>query len=84
MLSLPSVAELTVEDPAEAFEDLRDRCDLRYLVGKGILEDPKLYEGVGTGARSDRVLWEQGIRKKYKIAQVRASSLLPLDPSSSG
>lgn len=24
--------ELTVEDPAEAFEDLRDRCDLRMLL----------------------------------------------------
>lgn len=31
-LSRPKVAELTVEDPAEAFEDLRDRCDLRMLL----------------------------------------------------
>ncbi|KAG8992236.1 histone acetyltransferase 1 [Tulasnella sp. JGI-2019a] len=26
-----SIAELTVEDPSEAFEDLRDKCDLRML-----------------------------------------------------
>lgn len=25
------IAELTVEDPSEAFEDLRDKCDLRML-----------------------------------------------------
>ncbi|KAG6850420.1 hypothetical protein H0H93_013645 [Arthromyces matolae] len=29
---LPNIAELTVEDPAEAFEDLRDRNDLRLLL----------------------------------------------------
>lgn len=28
----PDVSELTVEDPAEAFEDLRDRNDLRILL----------------------------------------------------
>ncbi|KAG8217275.1 acyl-CoA N-acyltransferase [Butyriboletus roseoflavus] len=32
VLSLPDVSELTVEDPAEAFEDLRDRNDLRMLL----------------------------------------------------
>ncbi|KAL4075387.1 acyl-CoA N-acyltransferase [Scleroderma yunnanense] len=32
VLSRPSVSELTVEDPAEAFEDLRDRNDLRMLL----------------------------------------------------
>ncbi|EKM55988.1 uncharacterized protein PHACADRAFT_256983 [Phanerochaete carnosa HHB-10118-sp] len=32
VLARPEIAELTVEDPAEAFEDLRDRCDLRMLI----------------------------------------------------
>jgi len=32
VLSQPRIAELTVEDPAEAFEDLRDRNDLRMLL----------------------------------------------------
>ncbi|KIP10311.1 hypothetical protein PHLGIDRAFT_65891 [Phlebiopsis gigantea 11061_1 CR5-6] len=31
-LARAEIAELTVEDPAEAFEDLRDRVDLRMLV----------------------------------------------------
>ncbi|KAH9038958.1 acyl-CoA N-acyltransferase [Lactarius pseudohatsudake] len=33
VLTQPSVVELTVEDPAEAFEDLRDRNDLAMLLG---------------------------------------------------
>jgi len=32
VVSHPDVSELTVEDPAEAFEDLRDRNDLRMLL----------------------------------------------------
>lgn len=32
MLSQPHIAELTVEDPAEAFEDLRDQNDLKMLL----------------------------------------------------
>ncbi|KAG8958959.1 histone acetyltransferase 1 [Tulasnella sp. 408] len=30
-LARDGIAELTVEDPSEAFEDLRDKCDLRML-----------------------------------------------------
>ena len=33
MLGKPTISELTVEDPAEAFEDLRDRNDLMMLLG---------------------------------------------------
>jgi len=31
-LKNPNIAELTVEDPAEAFEDLRDKNDLEMLL----------------------------------------------------
>jgi histone acetyltransferase 1 len=31
VLSKPHIAELTVEDPAEAFEDLRDKNDMKML-----------------------------------------------------
>lgn len=68
--SRPDVAELTVEDPAEAFEDLRDRNDLRYLVRQGVPEDPLLQEGVGSGIRGPRAKWENELRAKHKIAQV--------------
>ncbi|KAI0093745.1 histone acetyltransferase type B catalytic subunit [Irpex rosettiformis] len=43
VLSQPNIAELTVEDPAEAFEDLRDRNDLRMLLGL----DKFMMEGFG-------------------------------------
>lgn len=32
VIKSPSISELTVEDPSEDFEDLRDRCDLRMLL----------------------------------------------------
>jgi len=48
VLSQEHVSELTVEDPAEAFEDLRDRNDLKILLGlKQFME-----EGFGTNGPS--------------------------------
>ncbi|KAF8232288.1 histone acetyltransferase type B catalytic subunit, partial [Tricholoma matsutake] len=44
----PAVAELTVEDPAEAFEDLRDRNDLKMLLSN----ERFLEEGFGSGSVS--------------------------------
>ncbi|WVQ74492.1 histone acetyltransferase type B catalytic subunit [Cryptococcus sp. DSM 104548] len=78
MLSRPEVAELTVEDPAEAFEDLRDRNDLRLLVKEGLLEDPMFQSGVGQGKREARNQWETLTRRKYKIAQRQFDRLLEM------
>lgn len=47
-MSQPSIAELTVEDPAEAFEDLRDKNDLQMLLA----HEAFLQEGFGGGAVS--------------------------------
>ncbi|KIK99725.1 hypothetical protein PAXRUDRAFT_452578 [Paxillus rubicundulus Ve08.2h10] len=44
ILTCPAVSELTVEDPAEAFEDLRDRNDLRMLLA----DEQFMKEGFGT------------------------------------
>ncbi|KIJ17147.1 hypothetical protein PAXINDRAFT_73216, partial [Paxillus involutus ATCC 200175] len=44
VLTCPAVSELTVEDPAEAFEDLRDRNDLRMLLAN----EQFMKEGFGT------------------------------------
>jgi hypothetical protein len=46
VLSRPDVAELTVEDPAEAFEDLRDRNDLKMLLSNARFME----EGFGSDA----------------------------------
>jgi histone acetyltransferase 1 len=77
-LTRPDVAELTVEDPAEAFEDLRDRNDLRFLVSEGIMDDPEFLQGIGASQKGGRVKWEQGLRKKYKIAQRQFDRLLEM------
>ncbi|WWC68781.1 histone acetyltransferase type B catalytic subunit [Kwoniella pini CBS 10737] len=81
MLSRSEVAELTVEDPAEAFEDLRDRNDLRFLIKQDIISDP-LFNIVGLGNDKDkinqRIEWEKNIRKKYKIAKRQFDRLLEM------
>ncbi|KAH9967991.1 histone acetyltransferase type B catalytic subunit [Russula dissimulans] len=48
VLSKPTISELTVEDPAEAFEDLRDRNDLAMLLGHTAF----MSEGFGSDAVS--------------------------------
>jgi histone acetyltransferase 1 len=50
VLSQDHVSELTVEDPAEAFEDLRDRNDLKMLLDhKQFMEEGFGTNGVPTG-----------------------------------
>ncbi|KAL0947489.1 hypothetical protein HGRIS_013592 [Hohenbuehelia grisea] len=65
VLAQPTISELTVEDPAEAFEDLRDRNDLKMLLsnarfmeeafgGSTISHGGGRVGGVGKGGRSGR------------------------------
>jgi len=61
VLSRPDIAELTIEDPAEAFEDLRDRNDLRMLlthqqfIREGRGEDTSTHDGGRVGGKTGRV-----------------------------
>ncbi|GAA5901284.1 hypothetical protein JCM5296_005313 [Sporobolomyces johnsonii] len=59
ILSRDEISELTVEDPSETFEDMRDKCDLYTLLEGGDLK--------GLTAPVDRAFAES-IRKKYKLA----------------
>jgi len=45
IMTHPAISELSVEDPAEAFEDLRDRNDLQMLLAN----EQFMKEGFGTG-----------------------------------
>jgi histone acetyltransferase 1 len=65
---LENVAELTVEDPSEAFEDLRDRCDLVRL--RDQLKDAKELKG---GSPIDRQ-WLEKTRREGKYAKVGSSA----------
>ncbi|KIY73276.1 histone acetyltransferase type B [Cylindrobasidium torrendii FP15055 ss-10] len=56
IVSKDAIAELTVEDPAEAFEDLRDKCDLTMLFSHREMMD-EAFGGVesSNGGRVGRV-----------------------------
>ena len=62
--TLDNVAELTVEDPSEAFEDLRDRCDLVR-----VKEQVKDCKEMDDGAPIDRK-WLERTRREGKYAKV--------------
>ncbi|GAA6037103.1 hypothetical protein JCM8097_008736 [Rhodosporidiobolus ruineniae] len=59
VLRRDEVSELSVEDPSETFDDMRDKCDLYTLIEGGDLKEIK--------APLDREKTEV-IRKKYKLA----------------
>ncbi|KDQ18533.1 hypothetical protein BOTBODRAFT_154460 [Botryobasidium botryosum FD-172 SS1] len=67
----PLIAELTIEDPSEAFEDLRDKCDLRMLLGHEKFLSMAYGEGAGQkgklGPPAAKV-WVEEWRRKLKIA----------------
>ncbi|EIN08019.1 histone acetyltransferase type B catalytic subunit [Punctularia strigosozonata HHB-11173 SS5] len=60
VLRSPHFAELTVEDPAEAFEDLRDRSDLRMLLA----HQKFMEEGFGADALTAGTSASLGKRKR--------------------
>ena len=86
----PTCTEITVEDPNEAFDDLRDYCDYKHLLDNGTLArislktdiDPKLSARkigvrVPTSKLLDMPLLET-LRKKNKIAPRQFARLVEL------
>ncbi|KAG2075896.1 histone acetyltransferase type B catalytic subunit [Suillus decipiens] len=65
-LLTPLISELTVEDPAEAFEDLRDRNDLRMLLAN----ENFMKEGFGNQAVS-----HDGGKVRKRKARARANPM---------
>ncbi|GAA5951883.1 hypothetical protein JCM8115_005265 [Rhodotorula mucilaginosa] len=78
ILSRKEISELTVEDPSEAFEDMRDKCDLYTLISEKALD--------GIKAPLDRT-WTESVRLQYKLADrqfyrlVEMLLLLTADPN---
>ncbi|GAA5848528.1 hypothetical protein JCM8547_004540 [Rhodosporidiobolus lusitaniae] len=78
VLRRAEVSELSVEDPSETFDDMRDKCDLHTLIAGGDLADIR--------APLDRTKTE-AIRTKYKLADrqfyrlVEMLLLLTSDPT---
>ena len=67
VLSQPHIAELTVEDPAEAFEDLRDRNDLKMLLAN----EKFMREGFGPEAVSSNGGKVAGRKARTKARTMR-------------
>ena len=60
-----SIQEITIEDPSEGFEDLRDRCDMKRLTDAGVFDDPACKAPVNKA-------WINMKRKEFKMALVSA------------
>jgi len=76
MQTRQEVCELTVEDPSEAFDRMRDGADLRRLLVPGGFEEQALKEGK-LSAPLD-VHWSESERRKYKIAGRQWSRLIEM------
>lgn len=64
MVSRADVAELTVEDPAEAFEDLRDRNDLKMLLAHArFMEEGFGYNGSHGGGKVKKAKSRQTVNR---------------------
>ena len=84
LLQRPDIAELTIEDPSEAFQDMRDKVDFRTLVSadafKGIKApvDPSWRE-------QTRKEWKLGSRQFYRLLEMKLrKNLLEMPKSQKG
>ena len=57
----PQVQEISIEDPSAAFEDLRDRRDLRFL------EQQQVFKGIKAPVPKQ---WVEETRKQFKMPSV--------------
>lgn len=65
----PDVAELTVEDPSEAFQELRDKCDLRRAIRE------KALDGIAPPIDAD---WAAKTQRRLKLADRQFSRVLEM------
>lgn len=71
LLTRPEVAELTLEDPSESFEDLRDREDLKLLIEHKVFDEKPLSELIHVSSE-----WYEATRRKWKFASVSHRTIL--------
>ncbi|PLW58306.1 hypothetical protein PCANC_00808 [Puccinia coronata f. sp. avenae] len=73
LLTRPEVAELTLEDPSESFEDLRDKEDLKMLLENNLFNEKPMSELIPFPRE-----WYEATRTKWKLASRQFSRLLEL------
>ena len=76
MLDDNDVCELTVEDPSEAFDGLRDACDLARLTAP----DGRLAQAIADGHLRPPInrTWSEAMRAEYKIAPRQWARMLEI------
>ncbi|KAF5324722.1 hypothetical protein D9611_004325 [Ephemerocybe angulata] len=72
VVSQPTIAELTVEDPAEAFEDLRDKNDLIMLLNNPQFMEEAFGEAVTYGGGRVGGVGKAGRSGRGGVAKVQA------------
>lgn len=70
LLQRPDIAELTIEDPSEAFQDMRDKSDYRTLTAAGTFE--------GISAPLEDATWYETTRREWKLATRQFARVLEL------
>jgi len=69
LLQRADIAELTIEDPSEAFQDMRDKVDYRTLVAADV------FKGVEPSASAS---WKEETRREWKLATRQFARVLEM------
>jgi len=80
LINPPNVIEFTVEDPNEAFDDMRDVCDMAHLVAHNqTFADLKINAGIsGSKLRQDEVIpIDEIVDGKAKESIRKTSKIMP-------
>lgn len=75
LLQRPDIAELTIEDPSEAFQDMRDKVDYRTLTSANVFKDIKAPIPLSYDGKKD---WREETRKEWKLASRQFSRILEM------
>lgn len=75
LLQRSDIAELTIEDPSEAFQDMRDKVDYRTLTSANVFKDLKAPIPLSYDGKKD---WKEETRKEWKLASRQFSRILEM------
>lgn len=75
LLQRDDIAELTIEDPSEAFQDMRDKVDYRTLSSANVFKNVKAPIPLSLDGKKD---WREETRKEWKLATRQFSRILEM------
>lgn len=75
LLQRSDIAELTIEDPSEAFQDMRDKVDYRTLTAADTFKDVKAPIPLSLHGKKD---WRESTRREWKLAPRQFARVLEM------